>query len=33
MAAATGHASCVLREIGLGPRDRCTEVRKYDERI
>lgn len=24
MAAATGQASCVLREMGLGPRDRCT---------
>ena len=24
MAAATGQASCVLREMGLGPLDRCT---------
>lgn len=31
MAAATGHDSCVLREIGLGPRDRCTEARKYEK--
>lgn len=28
MAAATGQASCVLREMGLGPRDRCTVENK-----
>lgn len=29
MAAATGQASCVLREMGLGPRDRCTDEIKH----
>lgn len=31
MAAATGQASCVLREMGLGPRDRCTVKTKYGD--
>lgn len=31
IAAATGQASCVLREMGLGPRDRCTVKIKYGD--
>lgn len=33
MAAATGHASCVLSDMGLGPLDRCTVEKYCDEGI